>query len=58
MVTDVHPGVFFGTVGAYAHLATSGETASRLRAKANGFRKGSEVLSRYSFILRDGIRQS
>ena len=51
----MHPGVFFGAVGAYAHLAASGETASRLRAKANGFRKGSEVLSRYSFILRERV---
>ena len=51
VVTNVHSSVFFGAVCTHAHLAASGETASRLRAKANGFRKGCEVLSRYSFIL-------
>lgn len=58
MVAYVHSGVFFGAVGSHAHLAASGETASGLRAKADGFRKGCEVLSRYGFILGEGIRQS
>lgn len=58
VVTYVYSGVFLGAVGTHAHLAASGETASRLRAKANGLRKGCEVLSRYGFILGEGIRQS
>ena len=52
VVTNVHSGVFLGAVGTHAHLAASGETASGLRAKANGFREGCEVLSRDSFVLR------
>ena len=51
VVANVHSSVFFGAVGTDAHLATPGETASRLSAKANGFRKGCEELSRYSFVL-------
>jgi hypothetical protein len=57
VVTNVYPGMLFGTVGTHAHLGASGETASRLRAKANGFREGCEVLSRDSFILIEDIRQ-
>ena len=52
MVTNVHSGVFFGAVGTHAHLAAPGETASGLRAKANGFREGCEVLGRDRFVLR------
>lgn len=51
VVANVHSGVLFGTVGTDAHFSTSGETASRLSAKADGFRKGCEVMSGYSFIL-------
>jgi len=51
VVTNVYSGVFLGAVGPNAHLSTSGETASGLCAKADGFCEGREELSRYGFIL-------